>query len=226
MDPLQRLAEIPEVAVGLDRARTAVDRLLAHRFLRTDAAAATVAVAERSAQLAAVLDGDGDLLGPAMTLHAETASLAATWERAPRQALARMHVLASDEGASPVGRPREDREVAARLEALFTALATTTAPAVVVSGVVQAEVVGLRAFGSRDGLVGRAAARAVLVSSGYDPRVLLAFESGWTPQAYDADVRAYAEGDAVGWLARWCDAVVAGAATGISVCDELRAARG
>jgi hypothetical protein len=229
VDHLQRLADVPAVAEALDRSRSAVDRLLGHRFLRTDAAAATVAIGERAARAGALLDGE-DLLGPALTLHAESASLATTWTTAPRQSLARMHALAADAGDPDVGRPREDPEVSMRMAALFEGLVGTSAPAVVVSGVVHAEVLALRPFGSRDGLVARAAARAVLVSSGYDPRVLLAFETGWTPTSYAASVADYTDeaqgGGVVGWLVGWCDALIAATKTGISVCDELRAERG
>jgi hypothetical protein len=224
MDPFQRLVALPDVAAGLERARTAVDRLLAHRFLRTDAGAVSVAAGERAARASAQLDGLP--LAPALTLQAETGVLATTWGSAPRQALARMHVLASEPGTPDVGQPRRDAVVSARLEGLFQAIEHTSAPAVVVSGVLHAEVAALEVFGSRDALVARAAARAVLVSSGYDPRALIPFEAGYDESSYADALAAYRAGDAVGWLARWCDAIVAGAAVAVSVCDELRAARG
>jgi hypothetical protein len=226
-DPLGRLARLPAVAEAVQRSRAAMDALLAHRFMRTDAAAVTLAAAERAASASALLDG-GELLSAAMTVHAQTAALASTWGAAPRQALARMHVLASDPGVDPaaLGRPRESLEVSARLDGLLRAITTTGAPAVVVAGVVHAEVLALQVFGSRDGLVARAAARAVLVSSGYDPRALLPFEVGYDAPSYAAAVQGYVAGDALGWLVSWCDALVAAAQDSRDACGRLRAARG
>ncbi|EIV95347.1 hypothetical protein [Frankia sp. QA3] len=132
-------------------------------------------------------------------LYAELGVLAPAWERAPRQALARMHVLLG-RGYLPddvLGRPRADAgtrelldplrlgppppsvETSVRLDGLTGLLvAPTTAPAVVVAAVVHGELLALRPFGALDGVIARAAARLVLISRGLDPKALTATDVG------------------------------------------------
>ncbi len=132
-------------------------------------------------------------------LYAELGVLGPAWERAPRQALARMHVLVG-RGCLPddlLGRPRADAgtrelldplrlgppphsvETSVRLDGLTGLLvAPTTAPAVVVAAVVHGELLALRPFGALDGVIARAAARLVLISRGLDPKALTATDVG------------------------------------------------
>ena len=135
----------------------------------------------------------------AVRLHADLGSLLPSWKAAPRQALARLHVLAAADlglAEDQLGRPRtstadavddplglgaapEPLETSARLDGLCRLLlAPTTAPAVVVAAVVHGELLALRPFGSVDGLVARAAARLVLVDRGLDPKAVSAPEVG------------------------------------------------
>jgi hypothetical protein len=79
------------------------------------------------------------------------------------------------------------------------------APGVVVAGVVHAELMVLRPFGSADGLVARAASRVVLVARGVDPDALTVPEMGLLDLGADAYGRALAdyEGGTPQGLARW-----------------------
>ncbi|CAO5190813.1 Fido domain-containing protein [Frankia sp. AiPs1] len=132
-------------------------------------------------------------------LYGELGVLAPAWERAPRQALARMHVLLG-RGALPdevLGRPRPDAggppqldplrlgpppatmEASVRLDGLTGLLvAPTAAPAIIVAAVVHGELLALRPFGALDGVIARAAARLVLISRGLDPKALTATDVG------------------------------------------------
>ena len=224
-DPFAALLDLPGVADAVAEARTAVDALLGHRVLRRRSAEVTAESALRGARASADLEGAGmelerlrgqlmngqpitvqskdprlgQLAANAVRVHADLGSLLPSWHGAPRQALARLHVLAAADLGIPsehLGRPRvaaedpvEDPlglgaappplEVSARLDGLARLLlAPTTAPAVVVAAVVHGELLALRPFGTADGIVARAAARLVLVDRGLDPKAVSAPEVG------------------------------------------------
>jgi hypothetical protein len=199
---------------------------------------------------------EGQVVANAVRLHADLGSVRPAWKAAPRQALARLHLLAAADLGLPeddLGRPRTDRaapvadpleqgpapdplEVSARLDGLCRLLLEpTTAPAVVVAGVVHGELLALRAFGSVDGLVARAAARLVLISRGLDPKAVSAPEVGHAEldaaglrshhgHAYAEAVRGYARGGEAGlggWLVHCAQAVALGAREGVAVCEAL-----
>jgi Fic family protein len=225
-DPLAALVDLPGVAEAVAQARSAVDALLGHRVLRRRSAEVTAESALRGARSSAELEGAGielerlrgqlmgggrvelsshdvrgsQLVANAVRLHADLGTVLPSWSRSPKQALARLHVLAgADLGLSSdqLGRPRspgqgvqdplelgtapDPLEVSARLDGLARILlAPTKAPAVVVAAVVHGELLALRPFGSVDGLVARAAARLVLVGRGLDPKAVSAPEVGHT----------------------------------------------
>ncbi len=165
-------------------------------------------------------DGEPDdrgarLVEGAVRLHADLGQVLPAWRRSPAQALARMHVVvAGDLGleADVLGRPRavgqpvedplglgdapDPLEVSARLDGLSRVVLATKAPAVVVSAVVHGELLALRAFGSVDGLVARAAARLVLVDRGLDPKAVSAPEVGHVELhgAYEQAARGFSRG--------------------------------
>ena len=146
----------------------------------------------------------------------------------------------------PVGAPYEDPvelgpapdpvEVAARLDGLARVLTSgTSAPAVVVAGVVHGELMALRPFGTADGLVARAAARLVLVDRGLDPKAVSAPEVGHAELQHQqhgeyADaLRAYVSGGPAGvaaWIVHCARAVELGAREGLAVCEAIRRAAG
>jgi Fic family protein len=223
-DPLAALVDLPGVADAVGEARDAVDALLGHRILRRRSAEVTAESALRGARASAELEGaqielerlrgqllagtpvqtrskderEARVVSNAVRVHADLGQLLVPWRHSPRQALARLHVLAAGdlvEDPDRLGRPRTDGtvedplsvgpapepvEVAARLDGLARLLVTgTSAPAVVVSAVVHGELLALRPFGSADGLVARAAGRLVLVDRGLDPKAVSAPEVGF-----------------------------------------------
>jgi hypothetical protein len=197
------------------------------------------------------------VLAGALRVAEALGRLLPVWRRAPLQALARLHVLAAvDLGVETelLGRPRTTGErgvddplglgeppapveVDARLDGLCRLLlAPTTAPAVVVAAVVHGELLALRAFGSVDGLVARAAARLVLVDRGLDPKAVSAPEVGHAEldaaglrahhaHAYAEAAHGYVGGGADGlaqWLVHCARAVALGAQEGVAVCEAIR----
>ena len=272
-DVLAPLLALPGVEVAVAEARTAVDGLLAHRVLRRSSAEVTAESALRGARASAELEGAGielerlrgqlmaggtvtlpskdergaRLVEGAVRLHADLGQVLVSWRHSPRQALARLHVLAASEvvpDAHALGRPRppdaacddplelgpapDPLEVAARLDGLARVLvAGTSAPAVVVAAVVHGELMALRPFGTADGLVARAAARLVLVDRGLDPKAVSAPEVGHAELHHDYPeaLRAYISGGPEGvarWLVHCASAVSLGAREGLAVCEAIR----
>jgi hypothetical protein len=239
-DPLAPLLDLPGVANGVDRTRAAVDGLLGNRTLRRRSADVSAESALRGAWASAALAGepveladvrsgaaaDRPLVQGALRAQSAIGALADTWTRAPRQALARLHALAAADllGADELGRPRPG--TADRLDTLAAVLAATSAPAVVVAGIVHGELLGLDAFPPVSGIVARAAVRLTLVERGLDPKSLVVVEAGHRElgPAYDEALAAYRTGTPAGigtWLGHCADALVAGARESTAVCEAL-----
>ena len=223
-DPLGALVDLPGVADAVAETRAAVDGLLGHRVLRRRSAEVTAESALRGARASAELEGahielerlrgqllaggtvtapskderESRLVEHAVRLHADLGQVLVSWRHSPKQALARLHVIAAADvvtDSDHLGRPRvagmpvedplelgpppDPLEVSARLDGLARILtAGTSAPAVVVAAVVHGELMALRPFGTVDGLVARAASRLVLVDRGLDPKAVSAPEVG------------------------------------------------
>jgi hypothetical protein len=246
-DPLAPLLELPGVAEASDRARDALGRAHRHRAnlrgWRVTAAEASL----RAARASSVLDGGpvrlddladaagvsdpvfGGALRVAQELEGGEGPLVGIWQRAPLQALARLHMLAAADHVEDdrLGRPRADAEVGPRLELLADVVTGRTgAPAPVVAAVAHGELLTLRPFGSADGVVARAVSRLVTIASGLDPHGLGVPEVSWMrqPADYRAAARGFAEGtpDGVGaWLVLCCRAMQAGAQEALSIADSL-----
>jgi hypothetical protein len=169
---------------------------------------------------------------------------------APWQALARLHVaamagvLASDQVGRPRGAGEEVRElvevgpappdVSGRLGSLVEVCGAAGSPGVpglVVAALVHAEVATLRPFVRGNGVVARAAERAVLQATGLDPSGVAVPEVGHLRGGlapYVGALAAYASGSADGvalWLRHCGEAVVTGAEEGMRVCAAVRAGR-
>ena len=242
-DPLAPLVGLPGVADAVRRAREAVVALHRHPVNRTGWAASAAEAALRAARASAALDGaelaraDGVVTDPvlagAVRAAEATGRLLGTWRTAPLQALARLHVLAAadlggpdadsdaDSGAAP-GRPVRGTERLALLAELVTG--ATAVPAPVLVAVVHGELLALEPFPSANGVVGRAAARLVAISSGLDPRGLAVPEVGHlrAGTAYRDAARGFACGtpeDLAAWIRHCCDQWVAGAREGRSIAD-------
>src|SRR5262245_21041364 len=172
------LLELAGVRGELAAARAAVDRALRHPALRRSLGPVAAGVGLRCAVASAALEGHpyplgevraGTVTDPVLqgALRASLAveSLAGLWPRAPRQVLARLHVLAARGCPGVVeaelGRPVDRPGVAARLTTLCD-LVTAPAgavPALLRGAVVHGELLALRAFAGPTGVVARAAAR-------------------------------------------------------------------
>jgi hypothetical protein len=246
-DPLAPLLELPGVAEASDRARDALGRAHRHpaNLRRWPVTAAEAAL--RSARASSVLDGGpvrlddladaarvsepvfGGALRVAQELEGGTGPLIGIWQRAPLQALARLHVLAAADQVDDdrLGRPRPDAEVGPRLE-LLAELVTgrTSAPAPVVAAVAHGELLTLKPFGSADGVVARAVSRLVTIASGLDPHGLGVPEVSWMrqPADYRDAARGFADGTPGGvgaWLVLCCRALQAGAQEALSIAESL-----
>jgi Fic family protein len=262
-DPFAQVAQLTGVADAVAEARKAVDRLLGHKILRRRSAEVSAESALRGARASAALEGTDVPLdslrggssdssgGPdpvvqgSLRVSAEIGALAGTWRQAPRQVLARLHVLAAADavGADELGRPRSadqdatdvlklgqppaPDEVAARLESLSGLLtAPTKAPALVVAALVHGELLALRPFGWGDGIVARAAERLTLVERGLDPKSLTAPEVGHAELAdeYALALRGYLAGSPEGvaaWVCHCADAVTVAARDSLAICEAF-----
>lgn len=223
-DRFAAVAALPGIAEANARVGAALDRLANRRALRLDpgqvrteltlrGARACALLAGSSADMAALREGrlddvpGAEAVRAAMRIAAELEPLAAVWQYAPRQALARLHALSAAEAlsADELGRPAS-AAAAARLDVLCEALEEkTTAPALVVAAIVHAEVLDSGAFEAASGPIARAAARLVLLARGVDPQGVLVLEVGHAALGlteYQKSLAAYAVGGAEG-VAAW-----------------------
>ncbi|WP_433014338.1 cell filamentation protein Fic [Kribbella sp. CA-294648] len=192
---------------------------------------ASAVLAGSSATLEEVRRGAGDpLTAGAVRMTGELMGLAPRLDTAPVQVWTRLHQLAAvDLGSEDqLGHLRTSREplpddipglpdappadeMWERLSGLAQALTRPTkAPGLVVAAIVHAEIAVLRPFPVANGLVARAAERAVLIARGIDPVAVTVPEVGHLELAgsYPQGLRDYAGGGLVGvrdWLLRSCE---------------------
>jgi Fic family protein len=243
-NPLAPLLDLADVSATLDRARQAADAAMRHRALRRSGGQVAAEVGLRSAVASAALEGHGyeleqvraglvtdPTLQGALRASAALDGLTATWLRSPRQALARLHVLAArgtvDE--AELGRPVADPAVVSRLDALAELVVSQGgdqggAPALLQAAVVHGELLALRAFAGPNGVVARAAGRLTLMAAGLDPRGLLAVEVGHQAREpeYLGSAGAFATGTPDGlrsWFRHYASAVEVAAAELSDVCN-------
>jgi hypothetical protein len=239
-DPFAGVLTLTGVGAAAAQARSSVDALLRHPALRRDAGRLASESALQGARASATLDGgdpdavDDPVLQGALRVTAEVPELAQVWGRSPRQALARLHMLAArDLVAEPdqLGRPRAEADAVRLDQLLRLATAPTAAPGVVVAALVHGELLALRTFGTADGVVARAAERVVLVALGVDTKAVGVPESGHLAlaRAYEPLARAYADGRPDGvaaWIRHCSDAYARGAEAGLALAEQVRAAPG
>ncbi|MGW4371278.1 oxidoreductase [Nocardia takedensis] len=243
-DPLQPLVDLPGVRDAADRARDALAAVHRHKANRRGWPTTAAEAAVRAARSSAAIDGgstdipaDGRVEDPLLagSLRVGQAldgdalrNLVAVWQRAPLQALARLHLLAAADLVTDeqlLGRPRADAGVSQRLDLLAQTVLASTAPAPVVAAVVHGELLALRPFGAGDGIVARAASRLVTVASGLDPHSLGVPEVFWLRRrlAYLDAAAGFATGDADavgGWTILCCGALEDGAREATSIADS------
>ncbi|MEU7615567.1 oxidoreductase [Micromonospora rifamycinica] len=244
-DPLAPLLALADVAPAVERARERVDQAMRHRALRRHGGRVAAEVGLRCAVASAALEGydhereavrAGTVTAPvlqgALRVAGALPGLTELWPKAPRQALARLHVLAAREvvAEGELGRPVADPVVAARLDGLAGLVAggTRVSP-LILAAVVHGELLNLRPFAGPSGVVARAAARLVLMSRGFDPRGLVAVDVGHREREpeYVGAAGAFATGTKDGlrsWLRHYLSAVEVGADQLVVVADEIVAA--
>ncbi|SEA78994.1 hypothetical protein SAMN04488580_104343 [Mycobacterium sp. 283mftsu] len=248
-DPLAPLAELPGVAEAGDEAREALGRAHRHKVNLRGWPATAAEASMRAARASSVLDGgslsfskDGEApakgeradavlagaLRVAEALEGGSTALVGVWQRAPLQAIARLHSLAAADLTDPdqLGRPRtDDLDVGRRLELLGEIVSGgSRVPATVLAAVAHGELLSLAPFGVADGVVARAVSRLITMSSGLDPHGLGVPEMYWMRQVgeYRATARGFASGTADGltaWLISSSRALHAGAREALSIAQ-------
>ncbi|MFY9915724.1 MAG: oxidoreductase [Nocardioidaceae bacterium] len=230
-DDVRRWVGLEGVPSALVAARDAVDVLLRDRGLRRTTPELTAESLLRGAAASARLEGsastlddlrggDGDPLALATArMNAALLALVPVVQRAPVQAIARLHTLAAaglvDDGE--LGRPRPVDGAAARLHALSAVLlASTDVPAIAMAGIAHAELMTAAPFAMANGVVARGLERLLLVARGVDPTSMVVPEAGHLAlePVYRAALTAYAEGGEAGRRA-WLLHVVQATATGV-----------
>lgn len=257
-DPLAPLLELADVRAALDAAREAVDVALRHRAMRRQGGRVAAEISLRAAVASAALEGAdhdreevraGTVTDPviqgALRVAEGLGGLVDLWPRAPRQVLAKLHLLAargvvpndqlgrladgSTGGAGQPGGSAGSPDVAARLDALAGLVAgNEQTPPLLLAAVVHAELLVLRPFAGPSGVVARAAARLTLIGRGFDPRGVIAVEVGHRSREpeYVGAAGAYATGTRDGlrsWLRHYAAAVEQGAAETAGVSDTVLA---
>ncbi|KUI35299.1 oxidoreductase [Mycobacterium sp. IS-1496] len=240
-DPLAPLVELPGVAEASDEARTALGQAHRHKTNLRGWPATAAEAALRAARASSVLDGgslqlaetgepDPVLAGAlrvSQALEGGATALVDVWQRAPLQALARLHSLAAADLTDDehLGRPRADAGVGRRLELLVGILTGgSRAPAPVLAAVAHGELLTLAPFGTADGVVARGVSRLVTITSGLDPHGLGVPEVYWMRQSgdYQAAARGFASGTPDGltaWLLLSCRALHEGAREALQIAS-------
>jgi hypothetical protein len=259
-DPLDRLLALNGVSAAVSGARAAVDEAYRHPALGSGggpqggaggellrgragqvaaesslrAAVASAALAGSRYEVAAVREGvvvTDPVLQGALRCAEALPGLVDRWRQAPRQVLARLHLLAARgvvDDAS-LGRPVRSPEVADRLDMLVDGVLRDAAPGLLRAAVVHGELLALRAFPGPSGVVARAAARLELAASGFDPGGLIPVEVGHLAREpeYVGGAGTFVTGTPDGlraWLRHCATAVELGAAElvaiGSAVADQ------
>jgi hypothetical protein len=241
-DPLAPLIELPGVREAVDQARDAVAEVHRHPANRRGWPTAAAEASVRAARASAALDGgrpaipadgsvDDPILAGALRIAEAFGGLLATWQRAPLQVLARLHVLAAAD-LSPeaaLGRPRSAPELSARLDGLAHLVAGgSQVAAPVLVAVVHGELLTLAPFEHAGGVVARAAARLTAVASGLDPKGLVLPEVAHLrrEREYRAAAAGFAEGTpetVAAWIVHCCAALRDGAKEATSIAESVGA---
>jgi hypothetical protein len=235
-DPLAPLLDLPGVADAVAGAKDAVFQVHRHRVNLRGWATTAAEASVRAARASAALDGgpttipeDGSVTDPVLAGSLRVAealgTVLPTWERAPLQALARLHVLAAADLAHELGRPRLAPGVSERLD-LLAGLVTggSKVPGPLLVAIVHGELLALAPFEMANGVVARAAARLTSIATGLDPKGLGVPEVSCLRRRteYEAAAAAFATGEAEGvtrWILFCCSALEAGAREASSIAD-------
>lgn len=248
-ESLRPLLDLPGVPDAVAAARSAIDEVHEHPANRrgwpTTAAEASVRAARASAAVAggvAEIPEGGEVTDPLLAGSLRVAEavgpLLPTWQRAPMQALARLHVLAAadlvgDDEQERLGRPRADEEVSSRLDLLAQLVADAggrsqgVIPGPMQAAVVHGELLTLAPFTEANGVIARAAARMSVIGSGLDPKGLVVPEVAYFRRQgdYTSAAEGFASGEADGvaaWIVHCCGALETGAREAKSIADAVQ----
>lgn len=243
-DPLAPLMALEGVTAAGEEAREELGRAHRHRTNLRGWPATAAEAALRAARASSVLDGgslslsengepDAVLAGAlrvSEALEGGANALTGVWQRAPLQALAKLHALAAADLVDDehLGRPRSAPEVGPRLEMLAELVTGgTNVPAFVLAAVAHGELLTLAPFGTADGVVARAVSRLITMSSGLDPHGLGVPEMFWMKQSgnYRAAARGFASGTPNGlgaWLVLSSQGLHAGAREALSIAQAAK----
>lgn len=218
-DPFISAAQLEGIPSTYAGTRDGLDGILRDRGLRRSTpddtaralllgAAATASLEGSTFTADELAAGGGDTLARgAVRLSTELLGLLPVWNRAPVQALARIHALAAAGSVDDVdlGRPVNPEGVGRLTELAWMLGQPTQAPGLVVAALVNAEITSAGAFATHNAIVGRAAERLVLVAKGVDPASVLVPEAGHAaePDGYRSALAAYGSGKPTGvhqWL--------------------------
>lgn len=238
-DPLAPLLALPGVDDAVRAARDAVDAVHRHPTNRRGWPATAAEASVRAARASAALDG-GDpaipdtgsvtdpILAGSLRIAESIGPLLPVWQRAPMQALARLHVLAAADLVTDddeLGRPRPGRGVSARLDLLARLIAGgTSVPGPVLVAVVHGELLTLAPFRTGNGVVARAAARITSIGTGLDPKSLTVPEVYFLRHhhRYVTTAEGFGAGDrdaVADWIVLTCEATEAGSREATSIAD-------
>lgn len=243
-DPLAPLLTLADIAPAVNRARDRIDQALRHRALRRHGGQVAAEVSLRAAVASAALEGSvhdreavraGTVTDPvlqgALRVAGALPGLADLWLKAPRQVLAKLHVLAA-RGIVPddqLGRPVGPAALGPQLDLLLDLVTQGRSRSpLVLAAVVHAELLALRPFAGPSNVVARAAARLTLIATGVDPRGLVVVEVGHQERQpeYVGAANAFATGTRDGvrsWLRHYMAAVEVGAEHTDLIADEILA---
>jgi hypothetical protein len=241
VDPLAPLLELADVAPAFAQARDTVDAAMRHRALRRHGGQVAAEASLRAAVASAALEGSkydleevrgGTVTDPvvqgALRVAESLGGLVDLWPRAPRQVLAKLHVLAARGVVHDhdLGRLTSGAE---RIDALAGLVAgNDETPPLLLAAIVHAELITLRPFAGPAGVVARAAARLTLIGRGFDPRGLVGVEAGHLEREpeYLGSAGAYATGTPDGvrsWLRHYASAIEVGAGQIALIGDDVLA---
>ncbi|AGZ38653.1 hypothetical protein [Actinoplanes friuliensis] len=238
-DPLAPLLALADVEPAFTQAREHVDAAMRHRALRRNGGQVAAEVSLRAAVASAALEDHrydldevraGTVTDPvlqgALRVAEGVGGLVDLWPRAPRQVLARLHVLAA-RGVVPDDDLGRLTSAADRIDALAGLVAgNDRTPPLLLAAIVHAELITLKPFAGPAGLVARAAARLTLIGRGFDPRGIVGVEAGHLAREpeYTGSAGAYATGTPDGvrsWLRHYASAVSAGADEIAQIGDDV-----
>lgn len=228
--------DLPGVMDAVQGARAALAALHRHPASRRGWPRIAAAASVRAARASAAMDGGSavlhsgsetvrdPVLAGAVRVAASIGSMCTVWERSPLQALAKLHALAAADlvpDSAVLGRPVR---AADRLSALARIVLSAPWPGPVLVAVVHGELLTQRPFGVADGVIARAAARLVAITSGLDPRGLGVPEVAQmrSGQRYRQLAEGYASGSDEGlgrWLVAGGEWLSAGAREGNSIAE-------